>query len=185
MMELFDLLDERERRIVSVLAAVCGALFVLLLIFGVRARVGAGRSALRRAAIEAEWSTADRDRNSAVSEWTRWTRAETDFEELRRTWFYDRSRGIQTMRSDLGDVLKKAGVAAVEIVYGEIEVIKGRLRRFSVGFSWSGSYPSFRRLLETLEAHPRALFVSKVDFRVIVEGRVEAAITLEGYSVDE
>jgi len=39
--------------------------------------------------------------------------------------------------------------------------------------------------LETLEAHPRALFVSKVDFRVIVEGHLEAGVTLEGYAVDE
>jgi len=185
MMEVIDLLEGRERRTVSILAAVCGALFVLLLVFGVRAWVGAGRSATRRAAIEADWNAADRARNSAVSEWTRWAEAEADFGELRRTWFYDQSRGIQTMRSDLGEVLKKAGVATEEIVYGEVEVIKGRLRRVTVGFNWGGTYPALRRLLETLEAHPRALFISKIDFRIIVEGHVEAGITLDGYSVDE
>ena len=186
MMDLIDLLEERERRTVSVLAAVFGALFAILLVFGVRARVGAGRSALRRAAIEADWTTADRARKAADSEWTRWTQAGVDLGELRRTWFYDQSLGIQAMRSDLRDVLEKAGVAAAEIAYGEAEVVKGRLRRVTVGFNWSGSYPVFRHLLETLEAHPRALFVSQIDFR---NGggpeHVEAGITLEGYSLDE
>jgi len=185
MMELFSFLDERERRTVSLVAAVCGSLVILLAVFGVKAWVDAGRSASRRAAIEAEWTEADRARNVAVAEWSRRDRAETDIRELGESWFYSRARGVREMRSDLGAVLKKAGVAAAEIVYGDAEVVKGRLRRVTAGFSWAGSYAAFRRLLETLEAHPRALFVSKVDFRAVAEGRLEAGIMLEGYFVDE
>jgi len=185
MMEFIDLLETRDRRIVSALAAVCGSLFVLLLIFGVRSGLDAGRAASRRKAVETEWAAADRARNSAVAEWTRWARAETDVEALRRTWFYDDVRGIKALRSDLGAVLKKAGVTTQEIVYGESELVKGRLWRVTVAFNWAGTYPGFRRLLETVEAHPRALFVSKVDFRVVVEGHVEAGIMLEGYLLAE
>ncbi|HNQ80590.1 MAG: hypothetical protein PHF93_00135 [Acidobacteriota bacterium] len=184
-MELFDLLDEGERRIVSIAAVVCAAVFAVLLVFGVRAWLNAGRASARRAAVETEWRAADQARKAAVAEWSRWDGASADVRELRGTWLYDRGRGIQTMRSDLADVLKKAGASVPEITYGESEVVKNRMRRYTVGFHWAGSYPAFRRLLETLEAHPRALFVSKVDFRVIVEGHLEAGVTLEGYAVDE
>ena len=184
-MELFDLLDEGERRIVSIAAVVCAAVFAVLLVFGVRAWLNAGRASARRAAVETEWRAADQARKAAVAEWSRWNGASADIRELRGTWLYDRGRGIQIMRSDLGVVLKKAGAAVPEITYGESEVVKDRMRRYSVGFHWAGPYPAFRRLLETLEAHPRALFVSKVDFRVIGEGHLEAGVTLEGYAVDE
>ncbi|HQH45191.1 MAG TPA: hypothetical protein PLQ86_04400, partial [Candidatus Aminicenantes bacterium] len=58
-MELFDLLDEGERRIVSIAAVVCAAVFAVLLVFGVRAWLNAGRASARRAAVETEWRAAD------------------------------------------------------------------------------------------------------------------------------
>ncbi len=186
MMDLIDLLEDKERQTVSVLAAVFGGLFLVLLIFGVRARLDAGKMATRRAGIEASYAASDRARKSADAEWSRWTQAETDIRELRETWFYDPSRGVRNFRLDLDEVLKKAGVAA-DLTYGEADIVKDQLHRVIIGFNWQGTYPAFRHLLETIEAHPRALQVAKIDFHDIGggPGYVQAGLTLEGYLVRE
>jgi hypothetical protein len=187
MKDLFSRLEDRERKVVTLLAAIFGSVVILLTVFGVRAGLDAGRAARRRAGIETAWSVADRSRRTAVSEWERWTQARTDIKELRRTWFYDRSVGIRALREDLRGVLNKAGVTAMDFDYGEADVVKDRIRKMSVRFAWGGSYPAFRHILETIEAHPRALQIAKIEFRNVggVPGYVEAGFTLEGYAIDE
>jgi len=187
MKDLISRLEDRERKTVSTLAAVFGSAIILLLVFGVRARLDANRAATRRAGIETNWRTSERNRKAAVEEWEKWTRAEADIRDLRRTWFYDMSEGIRAIRGDIGEVLAKAGVAAMDFNYGESDVVRDRLRRVTVRFAWGGTYPAFRKVLETLETHPRALHVSKIVFRNIggSPGYVEAEITLEGYEVHE
>ncbi|MBN1939373.1 MAG: hypothetical protein JW843_07295 [Candidatus Aminicenantes bacterium] len=187
MMDLVKRLADRERRIVSILAAVFGSIVILLVVFGVRARLDAGRAAARRASIEAEWRTADRDRKAALAQWNRWVQAETDLQELGGKWFYDRAEGIGEIRADLREVLAKAGVAAMDFEYGETEIVRGRLRRVTVRFAWGGAYPAFRRLLEIVENHPRSLNVARIEFRNIggTPGYVEAGIVLEGYAAGE
>lgn len=187
MKDLVSRLGDRERRTVSVLAAVFGSAVILLLVFGLRARLDAGRASSRREGIEAQWKTAERNRTAALSEWDRWVQAGTDVRELRGTWFYDRKEGIGAIRSDLREVLTRAGVPAMDFEYSEGEIVKERFLRVGVRFAWGGTYPAFRRLLETIETHPRALHVVKIEFRNIggTPGYVEAGITLEGYAVGE
>jgi hypothetical protein len=187
MMDLINLLEDKERKTVSVLAGVFGALFLVFLIFGIRARLDAGRMAARRAGSEASLAASERARASAESEWSRWTKAGTDIGELRQTWLYDHGQGIRPFRKDLDEVLKKAGVMAADITYTESDIVKDRLRRVMVGFTWQGTYPAFRHLLETIEAHPRALQVAKISFNEVGAGPgfVQAGITLEGFLLHE
>jgi hypothetical protein len=182
-----DFLDEKERRFLSVLATIFGCIVAALLVFGVRAALQAGRMATRRAGIETTWNTVERARRAVVRDWERWTQGTADVGRLRGTWFYDQAQGIQALRLDLQEVLAAANVAVPEIQYAEAEVIKDRLRKVSVAFHWSGSYPAFRRILETIEAHPRALYISKIDFQNIGSGPgyLEARFALEGYYVQE
>jgi len=186
-MDLVNLLDEREQKTVKILATIFGCVFIALLIFGVRARLDAGRMASRRAGFEASWTAADRSRNAAVREWERWSQAKTDIRNLRGAWFYDQAKGVPAMRLDLQKVLEAAGITITGIEYTAMDLVKDRLRRVSFVLPWSGSYPAFRRLLETIESHPRALFISKIDFRDIGlgSGFLEAGIALEGYYVHE
>lgn len=187
MMDLIELLEEKERKTVSILAAVFGSLFIVFLVFGIRARLDAGRLAKRRAGIESSLAASERARNTAEAEWSRWTKAGADIDELRRTWFYDRNEGIRPFRKDLDEVMKKAGVAFADITFTEGDIVKDRLRRELVGFTWQGTYPAFRHLLETIEAHPRALQVSKLAFNDIGAGPgfVQVAFTLEGFLLHE
>ena len=187
MMDLINLLNEKERKTVITLAAVFGALFLVFFIFGVRARLDAGRMAARRAGIETNLAASERGRASADAELSRWTKAGTDIDELRRTWLYDRNLGIRSFRKDLDDVLKKAGVEAADITFTEADLVKDRFRRVTVGFTWQGTYPGFRHLLETIETHPRALCVSRIVFNDVGVGPgfVQAGIALEGYLLNE
>jgi hypothetical protein len=187
MTALVDFLDDKERRFLSVLATIFGCLFAALLVFGVRAALEAGRMASRRNGIETSWNAAERARRTVVRDWERWTQGAADVGGLRGAWFFDRARGVQAMRLDLQHVLEAADVPAPEIAFAEAEVIKDRLRKVTVGFRWSGSYPAFRRILETIEAHPRALYISKIDFENIGlgPGFLEARFALEGYYVQE
>jgi succinate dehydrogenase/fumarate reductase flavoprotein subunit len=187
MTALVNLLDEKERRFLSVLATIFGCLFAALLVFGVRAALEAGRMAKRKDGIETSWNAADRARRTVVRDWERWTQGAADVGGLRADWFFDRAKGVQAMRLDLQQVLEAANVPAAEIAFAEAEVIKDRLRKVTVGFQWSGSYPAFRRILETIEAHPRALYIAKIDFGNIGMGPgfLEARFALEAYYVQE
>lgn len=187
MMDLIELLEDKERKTVAVLAAVFGSLFIVFLVFGIRARLDAGRLASRRAGFESSLAASERAGKAAEAEWSRWTRAGADIDELRRTWFYNRNDGIRPFRKDLDEVLKKAGVSITDITFAESDIVKDRLRRVQVGFAWQGTYPAFRHLLETIEAHPRALQVAKIAFNDVGAGPgfVQAALTLEGFLLHE
>jgi len=187
MTALVDLLDDKERRFLSVLATIFGCLLAALLVFSVRSALEAGRMASRKDGIETRWNAAERARKTVGRDWERWTQGAADVGALRGAWFFDRAKGMQAMRLDLQRVLEAANVPASEIVFAETEVIKDRLRKVTVGFRWSGSYPAFRRILETIEAHPRAIYIANIDFENIGlgPGFLEARFALEGYYVQE
>lgn len=187
MNELVSLLDPRERRTVKTAAVIAGLVCAVVLVFAVRAQSGAGRAMERFRQADLLWKEALRSRDAAEAEFGRWTRAAADVGELGSTWFYDANRNFQELRADLERIFDEAGVVVSEIVFGDLELVKGRLRRTTAEFRINVSYPMVRRLLEIVENHPRALHLERVEFanagNAFPGGGLEARIALSGYSL--
>jgi hypothetical protein len=183
MKRLFSLLNSRERRTVRTAAAIAGIVCAALLIFALRAQVRSSRAEERLAAAEARNRDAGRNRDAARNELNRWAAAEADLRELGASWFYDPAKGIPGLRSDLGQVLETAGIIAPEIDYNALDLVKNRLHRVLAEFRFRGSYLMLRRLLETVENHPRALHVDKIEFEDIgtEPGLVQVRVGVAGY----
>jgi hypothetical protein len=187
MKALASLLGTRERRTLTTLAMVFGAIVAGLVILGVRARIDAGRAATLKKGVEARWLRADRELALVRNEWDRWTRAARDEAELRTSWFYDAADGASAFRLDLQKVLEAAGLRVPDIGFGEVDLVKDRLRRVTAEFTIMVGYAGFRRFLEIVESHPRAFHVEKVDFRDVggTTGALELRVILSGYYLHE
>jgi hypothetical protein len=184
MRELVNLLDLRERKTLSTLAVFFGLVVATLLIFAGRAEVKAGRASRRMAEAESRAGEAVRTRDAAKAEFERWRKAAADVRELGASWFYNRAEGDKGFYQDLRAVFNAAGVVVPEISYADVELVKGRLRRETAEFRLSASYLMLRRLLETVENHPRALHVERVDFEdvgTLQPGLLQVRIVLAGY----
>ena len=187
MKKLISLLNARERKTLQTAAVLAGAVAAVLLVFAGRAEVRAGREARRLAAAEERAREADRGLEAAKADDGRWIQARADVRELGSKWLYDPAQGIPGFRYDLRQVFQTAGTAAPEIIYGEAELVRDRLRRVTADFRLTGTYAFFRRLLETVESHPRALHVDKVEFEDIgtQPGLIQVRVTLAGYYYHE
>jgi len=187
MKELYSRLTDKQRKTAALLLTVFSCVFAALAVFAVRARLEEGKSARHRAAIERQWKDADKARRDAVQEGDRWVQAAADIQELRTTWLFDSADGPQAFRTELQRILEMSGVTASEIRYGDHDLYRNRMRKITADFGFLGTYPSFRRFLENVENHPRAVHVEKIDFRNIGSqpGIIESRITLAGYYVSE
>ena len=184
MKELVSLLNLRERKAVKTAATIAGFVCAAALVFAVRAQVRAGRAADRLSAAEARAGEAARSRDEARREFENWRQAAADLRDLGSTWFYNPAKGVQELRLDLGRIFEASGIVVPEIAYADLDLVKGRLRRTTAEFRMSGSYPMFRRVLEAVENHPRAIHVERVEFVDIggaAAGVLEVRIVLAGY----
>ncbi len=183
MKELFNRLNERERRQLSLLLL----LLLVSLIFLIFVSLGQRRSyynrlgqlqKMEKAAVEAEALSA-----AAAAEWTRWEAAGKDLAELKSRYFYKEKDGINQIRIDLRNIFVQAGINAGDLRYNYIDQIKEGVKKVNITFNFTGSYPILKRFLDTVEKFPRFLILEKVDIpRITAQGSLlEFKIILAAY----
>jgi hypothetical protein len=180
---LFDLLDDKERRtLVRFGLAVVVALAVCL---GVTARFRVGLERERTASFRVHEATqlAVRTRDAAQAEWRRWEEAGKDLAELRASYFYDQSAGIQPLRQDLQKIFAEAGTNVTDLDYNYSNLDKEQFRKTLVTFTVTGTYAGLKRLLAVIQAFPKFLVIEKLEFPRTGSGgeRLSAKMTLAGY----
>jgi hypothetical protein len=183
MKELFSLLDMRERRLVSRLGAVLGVLACLLVFLAVRTRSSAHQAVRALAAAEIQAKTIQAERETVRTSRQAWTEAEKDMAKLRGAWLFDAKDAARSLRMDLEKIFEASGIAANDISYGYAAILGTRMEKVVVEFRFSGNYAILKRLLDTVERHPRLLLVEKIDFLNIgrVPGVLELKVGLAGY----
>lgn len=183
MKELFSLLTLKERRVASTAGAVFGAAAILFLFVGLRERAVAGRAASALAGAEANVQALGRARNEAKREWQAWADAQKDLEAVKTSRLYPGRTAIQDLRLDLQRILDDVGVAAEDMTYGYLEVVKESLQAVIVEFRFSSNFATLIRLLNAVEGHPRFLHVAKIDFLNIGNppGSLNLRVGLIGY----
>ncbi len=183
MKELFNQLNEGEKKIIRLL----GLLVLLVLVFLLVVSLGQRRSTVRllgrlevREKALAELETR---RVSSADEWARWEGAYRDIDELRKAYFYGEEEGMNELRLDLEKILSESCLSASSIRYDYGSLEGGKIKSTSVGFTFSGSYLNLKKFLEVVERFPKFLMIEKIDFlKISGEGsRLELRISLTGY----
>lgn len=173
----------REKRILTVLAAVLAALLVFLLYLAAVERPGLGRveRSLLRARESSERAAAELARKAEEAQM--WRQGRRDAEEVRTTWFYPEAEGILPFMADIEKILNGAAIEAGQRTYSYDDVRSEKAQRVSVSFNCSCSYFMLKRLLDDVERFPRALFLERLDFlKTPDRGQtLELVITLTGY----
>ena len=183
MKELFNLLNQKERRALTAVAAVLGAGALLLLFSAAREHRKAGRTSAELQAIEQNYQQLSRSRSGVKQEWQGWTDAQRDITVLRAANFFDGRKLTRDLRIALQQLFDAAGISVTDIAYGYTELDKGDIKKVAVDFRFTGNYAMLIRLLDTIERTPRFLHVDKLDFQSIGKqpGLLELKISLAGY----
>jgi hypothetical protein len=183
MNDLFERLNEKERRI----AAVCGVVLViavcLLIAATLKARGAAGRAAAELRAAEASFQVIDRERNAVRSDWQAWTTARKDLASLKESRFYDATKGLQDLRLDLQRIFDASGLAATDVSYAYTDLVKGVVQKVTADFRFTSNYAGLKRLLDTVERHPRFLHTERVDFLSMTQlpSVIDLRVSFAGY----
>lgn len=184
MKELISLLDVRERRIMAVLCALLAASLLFLAFVLVKERSTAGRILKNLQNEKLNYKKLDTERNDAGRDFQEWQAAVRDMEELKKSYFYEEKFAGQDLRLDLQQIFNLAGVNWSQVKYDYSDLTAEDIRKVDVSFVFSGSYESLKKFLDTVERHPRFLFVERISFTTISlqAGQLEAKINLAGYS---
>ena len=180
---LFDLLDDKERRtLVRFGLAAVAALVLFLAVFG-RFRVGLEREKANSFRVHEATQRDVKARDDAKAQWQRWEEAGKDLAELRTSYFYDESAGIQPMRQDLQKIFAQAGTVVTDLDYTYADLEKEKVRKTLVTFTYSGTYAGLKRLLAVIQSFPKFLAIEKLEFPRTGSGgeRLSAKMTLAGY----
>jgi len=183
MKEVFSVLNDRERRQLSVLSL----LLVFALIFFFLVSLGQRRSCRRLAGgMETRAKTlteAEEKLASASTEWAKWEQAYKDMAELKERYFYKEADGVNPLRTDIQKILSDSGISAGRIRYEYVDRAREKENLVVVTLSFIGSYLILKRVFETVEKFPKFLLLERVKFlKISNEGNLlDLEITLAGY----
>jgi chemotaxis regulatin CheY-phosphate phosphatase CheZ len=183
MKSLFELLNDKERRIAAVCGAALAVALCVLLAAAVKARVSAGRAADELRAAEASYQVLDRERNAVRSDWQAWVNARKDLASLKESRFYEAAKGLQDMRLDLQRIFDAAGLVATDVAYGYTDLVKGVVQKVTADFRFTANYAGLKRLLDAVERHPRFLHAERIDFLSMTKqpGVLDLRVSFAGY----
>jgi hypothetical protein len=183
MKELVNLLESREKRTLTVLAAVLGALVVCLLALALGSEGASRHQEATVKSLRGEVEAADAERTSLQLEFSRWEEARRDSHALRKDRFYRETTGVNELRLDLQKVFSGVGLDFPQAKFDYTELGKEKARKVAVSFNFSGSYGLLKQFLAEVEMQQRFLFVERIHFLNIDagSGNLLLKITLAAY----
>jgi hypothetical protein len=167
----------------GVLCLLLAAALLFLAFVLVKERSTAGRTLKNLQNEKLNYKRLDTERNDARRDFQRWQAGLRDMEELKKSYFYEEKFAGQDLRLDLQQIFSAAGVNWSQIKYDYSGFAAEGIKKVDVSFVFSGSYPALIKFLETVEKHPKFLFVERISFTSIIPqaGQLEAKINLVGY----
>lgn len=183
MKDIFREFNAKEKARIRALVLLFAFSLVFLLAFSLRERGAYNRLADQLEAQKKAFVGLDKERAAAVREDGRWQQAEKDLADLKTRYFYQEQGGINALRLDLRQLLGTAGVNSRSLKFDYADIEKEKVRKVTITFSLSGSYPVLRRFLETIEQFPKFLYLERLDFQRIEGGgnSLDLKVTLAGY----
>jgi Tfp pilus assembly protein PilO len=183
MKELSRVFTEKERQRLRLLLLILGLSLVFLFLVSLRERRSFHRLEGALAGRKTEFAKIDLERATASIERDRWAQAEKDLGELKAKYFYQEKDGANALRLDLQQIFAESGISARTLKFDYVDLERENARKVSVTFNFTGTYPTLKRFLETVEQFPRFLCLERLDFVRITGGgnTLELRAVLAGY----
>lgn len=183
MREIFNILNQKERKVIGVLCLL--VLVALFLLFYVA--LGEKRTYLQTfnsfTDMKENQEKIIRTQNQKKEEWFRWQEAGRDIDEIGEKYFYKDNDVFQQIRLDLQKIFNQAGIGVSRIKYDYAEIEDKKVKKVNVSFNLRGSYFSLKRFLNAVEKYPKFLIIEEINFLNIEAqgGTLELRILLAGY----
>lgn len=183
MREVFNLLEEKEKRAIRVMAVLLGLATLFLLLISIPQKGSSLRAESRLENKQSEFRHFNGITLEKENEWQQWQAAFHDIDELKKSHFYSGKNAIKQMRVDIQRILSQARIPSSQKKYNYTEFTREKIKKMSMSFNVRGTYQSLKRLIQSVEEFPKFLIVEKIDFLEIDERSsiLELKIVLAGY----
>ncbi len=184
MKEIFDLLDNNEKKILGILCLLLGVVLVFLLMASLPQRGKYFRTVSSQTAKQKENKEVNAMMVEKKEEWFRWQEARQDMEDIGKKYFYEEKNGFNQLRLDLEQILSKSRMRVLgRKRYNYVEYEQEGVKKTNISFNLSGSYMDLKQIIDTVERFPKFLVIEKIEFLDIdpARGALELRVTLAGY----
>jgi virulence-associated protein VapD len=183
MRELFNLLEDKEKKTLRVLIVFLAVAMLFLLLVSLPMKRNYSRSLSLQETKQSEYQHFSEITQQKENEWRQWQVAFSDIDDLKKSHFYSGKDAIKQMRIDIQRILNRARIPASQKKYSYTEFKKEKIKKMSVSFNVRGNYQSLKRFIQSVEEFPKFLIVEKVDFLDIDDAGsvLELKIILAGY----
>jgi len=185
MKKIFDLLDDKEKKTLSVLCVLIAGVVLFLLLISLSQKRSYFNALSSHTVKQKNYEQLNKAKIEKKGEWIRWQEARRDMDELKKKYFYDDDKeGFEQLRLDLEQLLNKARInVSSRKKYDYVEFKGETIKKVNVTFDIKGSYLSLKRFIHSVEEFPKFLLIEKVDFLNIDAGGnvLELRVVLAGY----
>jgi len=183
MKEIFDSLNQKEKRILKVFFLLVVLAFFLLFFVALKEKDTYFRTLSFLSSKKIEFQKLNLSKMEKEREWLRWEKARQDIKELKTNYFYDEGEGINRLRLDLQKIFDESNIEVTQIRYTYTGFEREKIKQVSITFNLSGTYFSLKKFINSVEKLPKFLAVEKVDFldTSAKGGFIKLKITLAGY----
>jgi len=183
MRELFNLLEENEKKTLRVLGVLLVVSLLFLLLVSFPQKKSSIRALSRLESKQSEHQHSNGMTQEKEKEWRLWEGAYRDIDELRKSYFYSGKDAVKQMRLDIQRILSQARIPSFQKKYSYAEFRKEKISKMSMSFNVRGTYQTLKKFIQSVEEFPKFLIVEKIDFLDIDDagGVLELKIVLAGY----
>lgn len=183
MREIFNLLNQKEKRILEVFSILLLAAIFFFFFVSLRERNIYFRSVDSLLSMQKDYQKLDNDKMEKENEWLKWKKAREDVKELRKEYFYREDEEYNQLRIALQKIFDESQVYVSDIRYVYTLFEKEKTRKVTISFNLLGSYFSLKKFIYSVEKLQRFLVLEKVDFLETPPegGSLKLKITLAGY----
>lgn len=184
MKEIFDFLDDKEKKGLRFLCILLSGVILFSLLISLPKRRSYFNALSSLADKQAGYQQLNKTSMEEKREWLRWQEALRDMDELKTKYFYNDREGIKRLRLDIEQIFNEARIHTSRKKFDYDEFKKEKIKKVSVSFNIRGSYLSIKRFIHTVEEFPKFLVIERIDFLNIDAGgrMLELKIILAGYS---
>lgn len=184
MKEIFDLLNDTEKKILGFLCLFLGVVLLFFLVISLPQRGSYFRALSSLSAKQKEYQQVNTIVMEKKEEWLRWQEARRDMEDIEKKYFYEEKDFFNQLRLDLEQILGKSQMRVLgRKRYDYAEYEEERVRKVNISFNLSGSYMALKQIIDTVERFPKFLVIEKIEFLDIdpARGDLELRVILAGY----
>lgn len=182
MKELFDLLSQKERKILGLLCLFFAVALLFYFLFALGERGRYFRSLDSLSAKKKNFQKINQSKTQKENEWLRWEEAHRDMNELKTEYFYSEDMVVHQLRRDIQQIFDDIGIRVPALNYEYTEFENEKIKKIKVSFTMTTSYFSLKRFIDSVERFPKFLVIEKVDFLDTNDrGGFRLNIALAGY----